>query len=90
MHELVFADFSRSRERASQEELAVIDRLATLIAASVRTDAWSVDDPQMLATFLFYGEHGVVGHMIASGGKDRVALVEALARVYFRLLGIGQ
>lgn len=68
----------------------MIDRLATLIAASVRTDAWSVDDPQMLATFLFHGEHDVVDQMIAAGGKDRVALVEALARFYFRLLGIGQ
>ncbi|MGH6807207.1 MAG: hypothetical protein ACREEJ_10250 [Ensifer adhaerens] len=43
----------------------------------------------MLATFLFHGEHGVVDHMTASGGKDHVAEVKALKRVLFRLLGIG-
>ena len=88
LHDILFYT-SRPPTRKGLVKNVIIDGLIELLQGGVVAGAWSVDDPESTAVFLFNGLHSVVDH--AQTNEERVnhsRLTRRLQRLCLRAVGL--
>jgi AcrR family transcriptional regulator len=88
LHDLVFLE-SRPPTQEGLFNNIIIDHLSGLLEGGVGAGAWSIDDHQLTAVFLFSGFHGVVERVCAA--KKRVngnQLAQKVEQLFFRAVGL--
>jgi AcrR family transcriptional regulator len=89
LHDILFYA-SRPPTRKGLVKNIIIDELAELLEGGVAAGAWSVDDPEFTAVFLFNGLHSVVDHAQTSEKRvNRSWLTHRLQRLCLRAVGLG-
>jgi AcrR family transcriptional regulator len=86
LHHLIFID----TPPATREGLGgnvIIDHLQALLADGSIEKAWSIDDPNFTAVFLFNALHGVV-NQAAHRKPSRTKLLRAIEDHFFRTVGL--
>ena len=88
LHDVVFYE-TRPPAREGFVENAVIDHLSAVLDAGVQAHAWTLDDPQQTAVFLFTGIHGVVDYVYSrEKALDRAQLIEHVEHLCLRSVGL--
>jgi AcrR family transcriptional regulator len=89
LHDILFYGTPRPPARKGLVKNDIIDHLAGILQAGVVAGAWSVDDPQFTAKFLFNGLHSAVDHAQVSEKRvNRMRLVQRLQQVCLRVVGL--
>jgi AcrR family transcriptional regulator len=89
LHDILFYGTPRPPARKGLLKNDIIDHLAGMLQAGVVAGAWSVDDPQFTAMFLFHGLHSAVDYAQASEKRvNRMRLVQWLQQVCLRVVGL--
>ncbi|HEY4838381.1 MAG TPA: TetR/AcrR family transcriptional regulator [Candidatus Acidoferrales bacterium] len=87
LHDILFYGFPAPTRHGLVKNI-VIDHLIELFQSGVHARAWSIDDPQLTAVFLFNGLHSVVD--VAHGKAKRTnpgALAHKVQRLCLRAIG---
>jgi AcrR family transcriptional regulator len=88
LHDALFYGF-RPATREGLIDNIVIDHLAALLAAGMKAEAWSLDDPRATAVFIFSGVHAVVDDAYSKERRiDRKSLAQRLEHLCLRAVGI--
>jgi AcrR family transcriptional regulator len=88
LHDIVFPE-SRPSSRAHAGAHRAVVHLARLLRAGNAAKAWSVDDPDFTALFLFHALHGGVHDTVAGRARfDRKRLIRDVQRLFLRLVGV--
>jgi AcrR family transcriptional regulator len=84
LHDILFYA-SRPPTRKGLVKNIIIDDLAELLQGGVAAGAWSLDNPEFTAVFLFNGLHSVVDHAQTSEKRvNRSRLAQRLQRLCLR------
>jgi hypothetical protein len=84
LHDLVFHEF----ETDGSHPDIVLEYLTDMLQHGAATGAWSVEDPRLMAVYLFHGLHGVVEEAVAGNRPvKRTQLIGKVQRMCFRLVG---
>ena len=87
LHDILFYA-SRPPARKGLVKNPIIDGLVELLQGGVAAGAWSVDDPEFTAVFLFNGLHSVVDHAQTTEKRvDRIRLTHRSQRLCLRAVG---
>jgi AcrR family transcriptional regulator len=88
LHDIVFYEFQAPSPKKDGDNI-IIAHLSGLLGAGGAARAWSVDDPEFTANFLFHGLHGIVHDALAKQKRvARPALVRKMQRACFRAVGL--
>ena len=88
LHDIVFHEYQPPSPKKPSDNIVVV-HLSELLEAGTAAGAWSVDDPDFTATFLFHGLHGVVHDALAKKKPvARGALVTKMQQACFRAVGL--
>jgi AcrR family transcriptional regulator len=88
LHNIVFYEFQAPLPKKDGDNI-IIAHLAELLEAGSDARAWSVEDPEFTANFLFHGLHGVVHDALAKQKRvARSALIRKVQQMYFRAVGL--
>jgi len=88
LHDILFYA-SRPPARKGLVKNVIIDELAELLEGGVAARAWSVDDSEFTAVFLFNGLHSVVDHAQTNQKHvNRSRLTDKLRRLCLRAVGL--
>ncbi len=88
LHDILFYGTPRPPARKGLVKNAIIDHLAGMLQAGAAVGAWSVDDPQFTAIFLFNGLHSAVDYAQASEKRvNRTRLAQRLQHLCLRAVG---
>ncbi len=88
LHDVLFYG-SRPPTRRGLVNNIVIDHLIELLQAGVDAGAWSIDDPNFTAVFLFNGLHSVVDDAVTAEKRvNRSRLANRLQRLCLRAVGL--
>jgi AcrR family transcriptional regulator len=89
LHDILFYGTPRPPARKGLVKNAIIDHLAGMLQAGAAVGAWSVDDPQFTAIFLFNGLHSAVDYAQASEKRvNRTRLAQRLQHLCLRAVGL--
>jgi AcrR family transcriptional regulator len=91
LHDIVFGfdHGPRPHTREGLTDNIVIDHLSALLQAGAEARAWSIDDPQITAVFLFSALHGAVDYAYTREKRlNRSRLTHRLERLFFRAVGL--
>jgi AcrR family transcriptional regulator len=87
LHDLVFIDTPPASRKGLASNV-LVDHLTKLLADGARRNAWSIDDPNFTAVFLFNALHGVVNQGADSRtASDRAKLLRAIEHHCLRSVG---
>jgi AcrR family transcriptional regulator len=90
LHDIVFG-FDHGPRPPTREGLTdniVINHLSGLLQAGAEARAWSIDDPQITAVFLFSALHGAVDYAYTKEKRlNRNRLAHRMERLFFRVVG---
>jgi AcrR family transcriptional regulator len=87
LHDILFYA-SRPPTQKGLVKNIIIDDLAELLQGGVAAGAWSLDNPEFTAVFLFNGLHSVVNHAQTSEKRvNRSRLAQRLQRLCLRAVG---
>lgn len=64
----------------------IVGMLASFLAQGVKAGAFTVDDPEALATLLFYGVHGMCHHALITGAANRERLIRTVNQLLTGIL----
>jgi AcrR family transcriptional regulator len=88
LHDILFYG-SRPPTREGLVDNVTINFLCDLLQAGSRAHAWSLEDPRLVAVFLFSALHGVVDDAhIKEKHINRARLVHRLQQLCFRAVGL--
>jgi AcrR family transcriptional regulator len=88
LHDIPFYGSPRPTRKGLVKHI-IIDDLAELVQGGVAGGAWSVDDPEFTAVFLFNGLHSVVDHAQTCEKRvNRSRLAHRLQRLCLRAVGL--
>lgn len=91
LHDILFYGTPRPPARKGLVRNGIIDSLAGMLQEGVAAGAWSVDDPEFTAMFLFNGLHSAVDHAQANQKRvNRTRLAQRLQQVCLRAVGWSQ
>jgi AcrR family transcriptional regulator len=89
LHDILFYGTPRPPARKGLVKNDIIDHLAGMLREGVAAGAWSVDDPQFTAMFLFNGLHSAVDYAQASEKPvNRMRLAQRLQQLCLRAVGL--
>lgn len=87
LHDVLFYGF-RPPTREGLVRNGVIDHLAELLCEGISAGAWTIEDPQLTAVFLFSGLHAVVDDAYLKEKKiHRARLVQKARELILRAMG---
>ena len=88
LHDVLFYE-ERSPTREGLVENPTIDYLEEILRGGLADQAWMVEDPRLVAVFIFSGTHGVVDDAFNKERRvNRARLVEKLERLYCAAVGL--
>ncbi len=88
LHDILFYGSPRPTPKGLLKNV-IIDYLAELLQRGVQAGAWTVDDPEFTAVFLFNGLHSVVDHAQTNEKRvNRSQLVHRLQRLCLGAVGL--
>jgi AcrR family transcriptional regulator len=88
LHDILFYGSPRP-SRTGLVRNAIIDDLVELLQGGMKAGAWTVDEPEFSAIFLFNGLHSVVDHAQTSEKRvNRGLLAQKLQQLCLRAVGL--
>ncbi len=88
LHDILFYGSPRPARKGLVKNI-IIDNLVELLQGGAAAGAWSMDDPEFTAVFLFNGLHSVVDHAQTTEKRvNRSRLAERLQRLCLRAIGL--
>jgi AcrR family transcriptional regulator len=88
LHDILFYGSPRPARKGLVKNI-IIDNLVELLQGGAAVGAWSMDDPEFTAVFLFNGLHSVVDHAQTTEKRvNRSRLAERLQRLCQRAIGL--
>jgi len=89
LHDILFYGAPRPPARKGLVKNDIIDHLAGMLRAGDAAGAWSVDDPQFTAVFLFNGLHSAADHAQANEKRvNRGRMAQRLQQLCLRAVGL--
>jgi AcrR family transcriptional regulator len=89
LHDILFYGTPRPPARKGLVKNDIIDHLAEMLHAGAAAGAWSVDDPQFTAMYLFNGLHSAVDYAQANEKRvNRSRLAQRLQQICLREVGL--
>jgi AcrR family transcriptional regulator len=90
LHDILFYGSPRPTPKGLVKNV-IIDHLSELLQAGAKAGAWTVDDPEFTAVFLFNGLHSVVDHAQLNEKRvNRSRLERKLQRLCLRAVGLAE
>jgi AcrR family transcriptional regulator len=90
LHDILFYGSPRPTRKGLVKNI-IIDHLAELLQRGVEAGAWSLDDPEFTAVFLFSGLHSAVDHAQTNEKRvNRSGLEHRLQRLCLRAVGLAE
>jgi len=86
LHDILYV--AGDQAHGSMAQGVLVGELTELIRAGSAAGAWSVESPELVALFLFYGLHGVVDHIVTSRRPDRKAVIRLSQRMVRNVMGL--
>jgi AcrR family transcriptional regulator len=89
LHDILFYGAPRPPARNGLVKNDIVDHLAGMLEAGAAAGAWSVDDPQFTAMYLFNGLHSAVDSAQANEKRvNRSRLAQRLQQLCLRVVGL--